>query len=98
MGFHGKRGRRGSSRGGGGPVRPVFDEDGSGGEKPDYKTAALCKQVGRVVGMVLSGECGDPVLQGLVVQEVLPAPNAGRMLVRVMVRAREGDPGAIEVL
>jgi ribosome-binding factor A len=47
--------------------------------------------VRRAVSLTLSGECGDPVLQALLVDEVLPAPNAGRMLVRVMVRAREQE-------
>ena len=64
-------------------VRPVFEEGGLRGEKPDYKTAALCKQVGRAVSLALAGECADPVLQGLQVEEVLAAPNAGRLLVRV---------------
>jgi hypothetical protein len=48
--------------------------------------------------MTLSGECADEVLQGLVVGEVLPAPSAGRLLVRVMLRAEEGGPGVVEVL
>ncbi len=93
--WKGRAGRAGM----GGPLRPVF-EDRSGGwdDKPDYKTAALCKQVRRIVQMALSGECGDPVLQELIVDEVLPAPNAGRLLVRVMLRAREGGPGVIDVL
>ncbi len=83
----------------GGPVRPVFGRrDGGWGEKPDYKTAALCKQVRRVVGLTLSGECGDPLLQSLVVEEVLPAPNAGRLLVRVLLRVEPGGPGLVEVL
>jgi hypothetical protein len=83
----------------GGPLRPVF-EDRSGGwdDKPDYKTAALCKQVRRIVQLALSGECGDPVLQELIVDEVLPAPSAGRLLVRVMLRVRDGGPGVIDVL
>jgi ribosome-binding factor A len=82
----------------GGPLRPAFDDLGGRSAKPDYKTAALCKQVRRVVSLALAGECGDPVLQELLVDEVLPAPNAGRLLVRVMLRAREGGPGVIDVL
>ena len=82
----------------GGPLRPVFEEHGRVGEKPDYKTAALCKQVRRMVSLALAGECGDPVLQSLIVDDVLPAPNAGRLLVRVVLPARPGNPGVIDVL
>jgi len=87
MGLHdfheGKKGRHGR----GGPLQPAFHEDAwGGGGKPDYHTAALCKQVRRAVAMTLAGECSDEVLQSLVVDEVLPAPNAGRLLVRVLLR------------
>jgi len=105
---HGRRGRGRCRDGGnsgwdaaGGPLRPVFGREDGFGDKPDYHTAALCKQVRRVVGMTLSGECGDEVLQSLIVDEVLAAPNAGRLLVRVMVRADlavGADGVVIEVL
>ena len=105
MGTFGEERRHGRHSGGGrdgvgGPVRPVFGESESRCDsKPDYKTAALCKQVRRVVSMVLGGECGDPVLQSLIVDEVLPAPHAGRLLVRVVCRvSAEGSPSVIEVL
>jgi len=68
----------------------VFEDGERFGGKPDYKTAALCKQVRRSVAMTLAGECGDEVLQSLIVDDVLPAPNAGRLLVRVILRS--GDP------
>ena len=49
--------------------------------------------------MVLTGECGDSVLQSLVVDEVFPAPHATRLLVRVMLRTHgEGGPTVIDVL
>jgi ribosome-binding factor A len=32
---------------------------------------------------VIPGEMRDPVLQGLSVEEVLPAPDAGRLMVRL---------------
>lgn len=82
----------------GGPLRPIFGTADSWDRKPDYKTAALCKQVRRAVSLTLAGECADPVLQELIVDEVLPAPNAGRLLVRIMLRPRDGGPGVIEVL
>jgi ribosome-binding factor A len=68
-------------------LRPVFDRSESHSEKPDYKTAALCKQVRRALSLALAGECADEMLQRLIVDEVLPAPNAGRLLVRVVARA-----------
>ncbi len=96
--FDSSRQRRSLPHECGGPVRPIFGDDGGWGRKPDYKTAALCKQVRRALSLALAGECGDPVLQELMVEEVLPAPGAGRLLVRVMVRAREGGPGMVDVL
>lgn len=87
------RGGRGRGGGFGGPVRPTYRDGDLYGGKPDYKTAALCKQVRRVVSMALSGECGDPVLQSLIVDDVLPAPHAGRLLVRVVLRAPAGGAG-----
>jgi hypothetical protein len=87
-----------SSKRRGGPVRAAFGEEGGFGAKPDYKTAALCKQVRRSVAMTLSGECGDEVLQGLVVDEVLPAPNAGRLLVRAVLRTADASVTVVEVL
>jgi ribosome-binding factor A len=57
------------------------DPGDPGRQKPDYKNLALCKQVFRTLSCVLSGECGDPALQDLTVEAVLPAPNAGRLMV-----------------
>ncbi len=88
--------RRCVSRGGG--LRPIFGDADSRDRKPDYKTAALCKQVRRTVSLVLAGECGDPVLQELMVDDVVPAPHAGRLLVRVMLRTQPGGTGLAEVL
>ena len=81
-----------------GPVHPIFGETDAWGHKPDYKTAALCKQVRRIVGLTLSGECGDPILQELIVEEVLPAPNAGRLLVRVLLRSRPKGLNLADIL
>jgi len=79
-------------------LQPRFHEDAwGGGGKPDYHTAALCKQVRRAVAMTLAGECSDEVLQSLVVDEVLPAPNAGRLLVRVLLRPPPPDATATKI-
>ena len=92
--------RRGQSHQPGGPLQPRFSDDPFSGHKPDYKTAALCKQIRRIVSMVLAGECADPLLQSLFVNDVLPAPNAGRLLVRVVLRPIAGEPapGLVDVL
>ena len=57
--------------------------------KPDHHTRALCKQVQRTLSTVLCGECADPLLQDLLVLAVLPAPNAGHLLVVVTPRTVE---------
>ena len=94
--FHGGDRRR--SHACGGPIRPVFDSFHAGAEKPDYKTAALCKQVRRAVALALSGACADPELQSLIVDEVLPAPNAGRLLVRLIAPQVRGHEAIIDLL
>lgn len=92
MGTHPSRGHRRAPQCGG-AIRPIIDSTFSRNEKPDYKTAALCKQVGRALSLALAGECADPLLQSLLVEAVLPAPHAGHLLVRLM--AREGSPSEI---
>lgn len=94
--FHGDE--RPRSRHRGGPLRPVFEHAHVGSEKPDYKTAALCKQVARALTLTLSGECGDPALQSLVVNDVLPAPNAGRLLVRLLALGVRDHHGIVDLL
>jgi len=81
----------------GGPIIPQFSgrEGFREGPKPDYHSAALCKQVLRIVSGVLSGECGDALLQALVVERVVPAPNAGRLMIMVIAR---GDGAPAELL
>lgn len=55
--------------------------------RPDHHTAALCKQVQRTLATALAGECGDELLQDLLVLAVFPAPNAGHLLVVVAPRS-----------
>jgi ribosome-binding factor A len=61
--------------------------DVPGPDKPDHKTAMLCRQVERALRLALAGECDDGVLSELVIDSVMPAPNAGHLLVRVFVPA-----------
>ena len=68
---------RGGPAGGGGSAR-----DG-GGRAPDRKTLQLCGQVRKALDYVLSGETGDDLLRQLYVADVLPAPDASRLLATV---------------
>jgi len=96
--FHGDDRPHRRSRDVGGPIRPVFEHHHFGSEKPDYKTAALCKQVRRAISLALAGECGDPAIQSLVVNDVLPAPNAGRLLVRILAPHAHDHTEVIDLL
>ena len=49
--------------------------------KTSHKDLQLCRQAYRTLSLTLVGGCGDAVLAGLVVRAVLPAPDAGRLLV-----------------
>jgi hypothetical protein len=62
---------------------------------PNRKALQLCGQVARTLAAVLAGECGDDVLRDLRVESVVPAPNAGRLLVTVSLAAL-ADPGAAD--
>ena len=61
---------------------PRFDRHG---ERPSgkRKTLQLCREVERTLSAVLSGECDDDLLRELIVLSVVPAPNAGRLLVTI---------------
>ncbi len=76
---HGARRRRFSRR------------DGAGAGAPDehnHKTMQLCRQVAVTLDEVLA-ECGDPLLQGLRVLNVVPAPDVSRLRVTL---AADGEP------
>jgi ribosome-binding factor A len=47
------------------------------------KSHQLCAQVADTLRQIFEGECGDAVLQGLVVLDVSPAPDASQLLVQV---------------
>jgi ribosome-binding factor A len=57
--------------------------------KGDRKVRQLCSQVAETLGLVLSGECADDLLQSLQIVAVDPAPDASQLLVTV----RAGMPG-----
>ena len=55
-----------------------------------HKTLQLCRQVQRALSLALSGECDDEVLRAVWVDQVIPAPDASRLMVRLVVPARAG--------
>ena len=62
------------------------------------KARQLCRQVADVLSYVLAGECGDEVLQNLLVLSVDPAPSTSRLLVTVEPDAAAEPVGVTEVL
>ena len=100
--------RRRAGRGDGLPfVDPVFVEELSGRseranafrrQKPDHKTMQLCRQAERAISLALMGECDDDVLRGLHVESVTPAPDASRLLVRVVVGRSAGAGVTMQVV
>lgn len=55
----------------------------TGKDAINRKTLQLCGQVADTLNYVLSGDCGDELLQNLQVASVVPAPNASQLLVTV---------------
>ena len=75
---------------------PRFDRR-AGRPAGKRKTLQLCREARRTLSAVLAGECDDDVLRELTVLSVVPAPNAGRLLVTVALPPSAGAP-AEEVL
>lgn len=50
--------------------------------KARHKDQQLCRQVAQTLSLALAG-CGDALLRDLYVADVVPAPDVGRLLVRV---------------
>jgi ribosome-binding factor A len=50
-------------------------------KKENRKAKQLCRQVAETLDQLLSGEMGDDILRGLRVIDVVPAPDASRLLV-----------------
>src|SRR5258706_14490312 len=63
----------------------------------DHKTAQLCRQVFQALSMAL-GDCADDVLRELLIHDVAPAPDAGRLLVRVGLSAATNPTGVADVM
>lgn len=90
---------RGRGRGAQVVMSPEFGEESasffgsSRGE--DRKVKQLCREVHRVLTEVLSGEVSDTRIAGLLVDSVVPAPDASRLLVLVLLPREEDDAAAI---
>lgn len=60
-------------------------------QPPRRKSLQLCSQVARTLNDVFAWECGDDLLQELIVESVQPAPNSGRLLVTVLLSTETAD-------
>ena len=76
--------------------RVFFRKDGD--RKPrNHKALQLTRQVAQVLDGLLAGAAGDPILTGLTVIAVDPAPDVATLLVTVA-RAEGGDPHPPELV
>lgn len=75
---------------------------GSPGQGKEYQRARrLCRQIGETLDLALPGESDDPLLHGLHVLSVDPAPDASRLLVTLWSDLPEDEfdrPGILAAL
>jgi ribosome-binding factor A len=64
-------------------IDPRRTKDAEDRHVPNRKALQLCAQIARTLGCALASECGDDVLQALLVASVQPAPDSTRLLVTV---------------
>lgn len=64
----------------------------------DWKTLRFCRQVEEALAVAFAGGCGDEVLGELGVESVVPAPDAGHLLVTVRFLSKERIPDPLETL
>lgn len=64
-------------------VDPRDDFKPASRRKNDRKDWQLCRQVFETLSYVVSGDCRDEILRGVIVVDVSPAPDARRLLVSV---------------
>jgi ribosome-binding factor A len=62
---------------------PRYDRIAERRKVPNRKALQLCAQVAEILSSVLAGECRDEALADVVVESVVPAPNAGRLLATI---------------
>jgi ribosome-binding factor A len=63
--------------------------------KSDRKVKQLCRQAQRALSLAIGGELADPMLSDLWVEDVRPAPDAGRLCVRLRMPTRGADVAEI---
>lgn len=66
--------------------------------KGQRKARQLCAQVAETLSLVLSGECGDDLLQSVQVLAVDPAPDASQLVVTVRAGLPDEQVDPAEVL
>ncbi len=66
--------------------------------RAQHKTQQLCRQAFRALSSALAGECADPLLQNLVVRDVLPAPDARRLVVEIYLAPGSETMPLVEVI
>jgi ribosome-binding factor A len=62
--------------------REFFKKTGFG-ERSGRKSHQLCAQVADTLSQIFAGECGDNILQSLIVLDVTPAPDSTQLLVQL---------------
>lgn len=60
---------------------------GSFDRRSDHKTPMLCRQVHRALNLALGSEIVDPVISDVMIVDVVAAPTASHLVVRVTVPA-----------
>mgnify|MGYP003627803933 CR=1 FL=1 len=71
--------------------RRFYDSQSRVSSKRDRKAQQLCRQVEQTLSLVLSGDFADELLQSLLVESVVPAPNASQLLVTVSAEGSGGN-------
>jgi len=64
----------------------------------EWRTLRFCKQVEEALAVAFAGGCGDEVLAELGVESVVPAPDAGHLLVTVSFLSKVRIPDPLETL
>lgn len=70
----------------------------SSDRQAERKALQLCRQVERALNLALADRCAVDEISGLFVDEVSPAPDCGRLLVRVIIPAGRSVAGVMSIL
>lgn len=74
------------------------DDDSLKDRSAEWKTLRFCRQVEEALAIAFAGGCGDEVLGELGVESVVPAPDAGHLLVTVYFHSKARIPDPLETL